>query len=141
MWYDFFTGDVMRHGRHTLTQVTLQTVPVYVRGGSILPMSSVIRRASSLMWPDDIALLVAADAEVRMEVYFILPTLCKLNMRSVSRDLLKERITMTMVKRMPMTLGKNTYIQPFASTQCLAVSIASSTRPMHPLSNILPHRP
>lgn len=40
-WYDFWTGERVEGGRHTSRRVDLETMPVYVRAGSILPMGPV----------------------------------------------------------------------------------------------------
>ena len=40
-WYDFWTGERLRGGREIIHQVDLETIPLYVRAGSILPMGPV----------------------------------------------------------------------------------------------------
>jgi alpha-glucosidase (family GH31 glycosyl hydrolase) len=40
-WYDFWTGERMEGGREISRAVDLETVPLYVRAGSILPMGPV----------------------------------------------------------------------------------------------------
>jgi alpha-glucosidase/alpha-D-xyloside xylohydrolase len=40
-WYDFWTGDRMEGGREISRQVDLETIPLYVKAGSILPLGPV----------------------------------------------------------------------------------------------------
>lgn len=36
-WYNFFTGERLEGGRHILVRATLEQIPVFVRGGSVIP--------------------------------------------------------------------------------------------------------
>jgi len=40
-WYDFWTGERMAGGREVTRRVDLETMPLYVRAGGILPMGPV----------------------------------------------------------------------------------------------------
>ena len=40
-WYDFWTGERLQGGREVIRSVDLETIPLYVRAGSILPMGPV----------------------------------------------------------------------------------------------------
>ncbi|MGA8036141.1 MAG: TIM-barrel domain-containing protein [Candidatus Acidiferrales bacterium] len=40
-WYDFWTGEPVEGGRELVRGVDLETMPLYVRGGSILPLGPV----------------------------------------------------------------------------------------------------
>jgi alpha-glucosidase/alpha-D-xyloside xylohydrolase len=40
-WYDFWTGDLVEGGREISRPVDLETMPLYVRAGSILPLGPV----------------------------------------------------------------------------------------------------
>ena len=40
-WYDFWTGERVEGGREITRKVDLETMPLYVRGGSILPLGPV----------------------------------------------------------------------------------------------------
>lgn len=40
-WYDFWTGERVAGGREILRNVDLETIPLYVRSGSILPLDPV----------------------------------------------------------------------------------------------------
>lgn len=37
IWFDFWTGEQLRGGRHVLAEANLETLPLYVRAGAILP--------------------------------------------------------------------------------------------------------
>jgi alpha-glucosidase/alpha-D-xyloside xylohydrolase len=41
VWYDYWTGDRMDGGREFIRSVDLETIPLYVRAGSILPLGPV----------------------------------------------------------------------------------------------------
>jgi len=41
MWYDFWTGERIEGGREVVRPVDLETIPLYVPGGSILPLGPV----------------------------------------------------------------------------------------------------
>jgi alpha-glucosidase (family GH31 glycosyl hydrolase) len=45
-WYDFWTGERVEGGREINREVDLQTIPVYVREGSILPLGPVKQYAA-----------------------------------------------------------------------------------------------
>jgi len=60
LWYDFYTYQAYSSGSHTI-QVNDDTIPVFQRGGSIIPTKQRIRRASSLMRSDPYTLFVALD--------------------------------------------------------------------------------
>ncbi|HEU5411359.1 MAG TPA: TIM-barrel domain-containing protein [Candidatus Acidoferrales bacterium] len=40
-WYDFWTGERMQGGREITRQVDLETMPLFIRAGGILPLGSV----------------------------------------------------------------------------------------------------
>ena len=41
MWFNFWTGEALRGGRHVLAEADLEELPLYVRAGAIVPMTSV----------------------------------------------------------------------------------------------------
>ncbi|MHC1767898.1 MAG: TIM-barrel domain-containing protein [Verrucomicrobiia bacterium] len=41
IWFNYWTGEKLRGGRHVLAEARLEDVPLYVRGGTILPMAPV----------------------------------------------------------------------------------------------------
>ena len=47
-WFDFWTGEAVRGGRHILAEAGLETLPIYVRAGSILPMDPVRQHVDEL---------------------------------------------------------------------------------------------
>jgi alpha-glucosidase len=40
-WFDFWTGEALRGGRHILAEAGLETMPLFVRSGAVLPMVAV----------------------------------------------------------------------------------------------------
>ena len=40
-WYDFWTGEKAEGGREVVRKVDLETIPVYVRAGSVIPLGPV----------------------------------------------------------------------------------------------------
>ncbi|KAG8224893.1 hypothetical protein J437_LFUL004634 [Ladona fulva] len=58
IWYDFFTFEKMSDVGNAAIPI-----PVYLRGGSIIPKKERIRRASSLTHNDPFTLIVALDAQ------------------------------------------------------------------------------
>src|SRR5205807_3148811 len=41
MWYDFWTREKLEGGREISRKVDLETMPLYVRAGAVIPMGSV----------------------------------------------------------------------------------------------------
>lgn len=68
LWYDFFTLQPVEQdafGSRTAVPVDLDTVPLFIGGGSILPLKLRQRRSSRAMLADPFTLLVAPDAKKR----------------------------------------------------------------------------
>lgn len=62
-WYDFFTGEAFRGGEYATKACDLTELPVYARGGSIVPMGAV--KESVMAGPDrelEIRIYIGADA-------------------------------------------------------------------------------
>jgi len=70
IWYDFYKYDAYQGGYHNIP-VNEDTIPVFQRGGTIIPTKQRIRRASTLMKRDPYTLFVALDAnnEARGRLY------------------------------------------------------------------------
>jgi len=65
VWYDVSTSEKLQlSGVHTV-QAPYEKVPVYQRGGTIIPKKERVRRSSALMASDPLTLVVAPDAEGR----------------------------------------------------------------------------
>ncbi|KAJ3123851.1 hypothetical protein HK098_001596 [Nowakowskiella sp. JEL0407] len=64
LWYDYNTYKLVKPQSNDDLKVDtpLQKIPVFLRGGSILPRRERMRRSSSLMLHDPITLIVALDA-------------------------------------------------------------------------------
>jgi alpha-glucosidase/alpha-D-xyloside xylohydrolase len=62
-WYDFWTGERLEGGREISRQVDLETMPLYVRAGSILPLGPVKQFvAEKVEEPLSISIYPGADA-------------------------------------------------------------------------------
>jgi alpha-glucosidase (family GH31 glycosyl hydrolase) len=63
VWYDYDLLEKVPGGEHTM-DTPLHRVPVYLRGGTIVPRKDRIRRSSSLTTLDPYTLIVAVDEKV-----------------------------------------------------------------------------
>src|ERR1022692_2389256 len=62
-WYDFWTGERLEGGREISRQVDLETIPLYLRAGSILPLCPVKQFvAEKVEEPLSISIYPGADA-------------------------------------------------------------------------------
>lgn len=62
-WYDFWTGEKLEGGREIVRPVDLETMPLYVRAGSILPLGPVKQfTAEEVDEPLSISIYPGADA-------------------------------------------------------------------------------
>jgi len=63
VWYDYWTGERMDGGREIIRSVDLETIPLYVRAGSILPLGPVKQFASQKVdVPLSVPIYPGADA-------------------------------------------------------------------------------
>jgi alpha-glucosidase/alpha-D-xyloside xylohydrolase len=63
VWYDYWTGERMDGGREIIRSVDLETIPLYVRAGSILPLGPVKQFASQKVdAPLSVPIYPGADA-------------------------------------------------------------------------------
>jgi alpha-glucosidase len=68
IWYDYWTGKPVDGGRDIAVQRELDQLPVYVRGGSILPMASIIQSTDEI--PDGpLQLRVYPGSDCRGSLY------------------------------------------------------------------------
>lgn len=67
VWYNAATGSRHAGGAHVTVPVTLADMPVFIRGGSIIPRRERPRRSSAAMVNDPYTLVVALDAQGRAE--------------------------------------------------------------------------
>ena len=49
-WYDWWTGDRIRGNQHLLVHAPLERLPLYVRGGAILPLAPAMDRTDITAW-------------------------------------------------------------------------------------------
>jgi len=62
-WYDFWTGERLKGGREVSRNVDLETMPLYVRAGSILPLGPVKQHAAERSdKPLSLSIYAGADA-------------------------------------------------------------------------------
>ena len=62
-WHDFWTGERIEGGRHVSRNVDLETMPLYIRAGSILPLGPVKQHTSERTdEPLSISIYPGADA-------------------------------------------------------------------------------
>ncbi|KXN73806.1 glycoside hydrolase family 31 protein [Conidiobolus coronatus NRRL 28638] len=60
-WYNYFTHQSFKPGKKHTVPVKLQDIPVFVKGGSVIPQRNRIRRSSDLMLLDPITLFITLD--------------------------------------------------------------------------------
>jgi alpha-glucosidase len=46
LWYDLYTAQIENGNQEKIVQLSLQKLPVYVKGGSIIPMQSLVQSTS-----------------------------------------------------------------------------------------------
>ena len=61
LWYDYWTREKMEVTGVKTISAPYEKVPVFQRGGSIIPIRERVRRSSALMHEDPITLIVAPD--------------------------------------------------------------------------------
>jgi alpha-D-xyloside xylohydrolase len=67
-WYDFWTGDTTQGGQYITSRAPLQTMPVYIRGGSILLMGPELQSTGEK--PDDpLELRIYPGADAQFTLY------------------------------------------------------------------------
>jgi alpha-D-xyloside xylohydrolase len=62
-WYDFWTGDTSAGGRSLAARAPLDTMPLYVRAGSILPYGPSVEYAAEKCDPLELRVYRGADAK------------------------------------------------------------------------------
>lgn len=68
VWYDLETlRSIEGSSSHVNTKAPLEKIPVFVKGGSIIPRKMRLRRSSKLMFYDPITLLITPDASGQAE--------------------------------------------------------------------------
>jgi alpha-glucosidase (family GH31 glycosyl hydrolase) len=67
-WYDFWTGEKMEGGREISREVDLETVPLYVRAGSILPLGPVKQHTGEKV-DEPLSITVYPGADASFQLY------------------------------------------------------------------------
>ncbi len=61
-WYDFWTGEPQRGGETINAASPLETMPIYVRAGSVIPMGPEVQHAGEVPWaPLEVRVYPGAD--------------------------------------------------------------------------------
>ncbi len=68
VWYDFHTGEPLEGGRYAVRPAPIDRIPLFVRGGSIIPMGAV-RQYVSQSGPDELEIRIYGGADARFELY------------------------------------------------------------------------
>lgn len=63
IWYDAFTFEKINGFGNIVIPVTIEKIPVYQRGGTIIPKKERIRRSSGLTHNDPFTLIIALDSK------------------------------------------------------------------------------
>ena len=67
-WYDFWTGKRYKGGQNISLQTTLETVPMFVRAGSIVPMGPEMQYVGEKAW-DNLEIRVYPGADGQFVLY------------------------------------------------------------------------
>ena len=67
-WYDFFTGERHAGGREEEVAVTLSTIPLYARAGSIVPLGPDVQYTGEKPW-DELTIKVFPGADGSFTLY------------------------------------------------------------------------
>jgi alpha-D-xyloside xylohydrolase len=67
-WYDFRTGEKLAGGKETISPVSPDMIPVYVKAGTILPIGPKVQYASEKKW-DDLEIRVYPGANGSFTLY------------------------------------------------------------------------
>lgn len=68
VWYDFWTNEKMNGGTYVKKETPLDILPVYVKGGSILPVGPKVQYATEKRW-DDLELRIYPGADGSFVLY------------------------------------------------------------------------
>ncbi|MDE5728265.1 MAG: DUF5110 domain-containing protein, partial [Duncaniella sp.] len=68
LWYDFYTGKAVEGGQTLAVEAPYERMPLYVRGGSIIPVGGEIQYASQES-PEPVAILVYAGRHGDFSLY------------------------------------------------------------------------
>jgi alpha-D-xyloside xylohydrolase len=68
LWYDFWTNEVYKGGQEVTKETSLNTIPLYVKAGSILPLGPKVQYATEKKW-DHLTLKVYTGANGSFTLY------------------------------------------------------------------------
>lgn len=67
-WYDFWTGEVHDGGRAVSVAAPLDRLPLFIRGGAIIPMGPIVQNLAGYA-PEEITLLIYPDGSSSFTLY------------------------------------------------------------------------
>ena len=67
-WYDFWTGEAFLGGRSVMVEAPLDRLPLFVRGGAIIPMGPAVQHLTGYS-PDEITLLIYPEGSSSFTLY------------------------------------------------------------------------
>lgn len=65
LYYDYYTFKKVQGSGKVKMDILMNKIPVFLRGGSIIPRRQRFRRSSSAMYSDPFTLLVALNKKVK----------------------------------------------------------------------------
>jgi len=68
VWYDFWTNDKLDGGQELTKETTIETIPLYIKAGSILPIGPKVQFATEKKW-DDLEIRVYPGANGEFTLY------------------------------------------------------------------------
>jgi len=68
VWYDFWTGKTLKGGQTIVAQAPIETIPLYIKAGSIVPMGSFLQYATEKP-ADVIELRIYPGADGKFVIY------------------------------------------------------------------------
>ena len=67
-WYDFWTGEAFLGGRSVMVEAPLDRLPLFIRGGAIIPMGPAVQHLTGYS-PDEITLLIYPEGSSSFTLY------------------------------------------------------------------------
>lgn len=161
VWYDFWTGSqIVSSGQHFLFEADLQSIPVHVRGGSIIPMKSsetttVATRknpfqilialdttdaASGSIYIDDGEDLEVGKQSVHVSFTFsgskLTPTIIQSNYNGDNDNLNVQQVTILGLRKAPVSVtvpGSQAHLSYNANSKILVIQLKTPV-PIHSLN-------
>lgn len=68
VWYDFWTGEKLDGGQELSKETTIETIPLYIKAGSILPIGPQVQYAEEKQW-DELEIRIYEGANGEFTLY------------------------------------------------------------------------